>query len=345
MFREPKPFDTDHHLARTTLPLPQTVAGAIRSKLFLKYEAESNNKAKNELKNLIWNNGKEDSEEPGFELLGLFFSKVPKDYYFPVPFDIVKDKDGNTFTVKPMPLKLPGVEGKHIFSGQNIHFEPMSGYIPFEALKEYLAGTLPKSELKNTVIHESRLYVRENRIGIRLTSSKVVRKGLFYRVEMLRLREDVELVAWVRDSAVLYKYLGQEGTLKLGGEGRFARYIFEGEKKIRELTEFWKKKVKPKIQKSGRFKLYLATPAIFEEDSKYHAIPTDTNVKVVAQIVGKPIPVSGWDMKSRKPKATRYLVPAGSVYFVEGDFEGDFPWIKIGSLTKLGYGLAFVGVW
>ena len=35
---------------------------------------------------------------------------------------------------------------------------------------------------------------------------------------------------------------------------------------------------------------------------------------------GSPVAVSGWDVARGGPRRTRFAVPAGSVYFVEGDF-------------------------
>jgi len=70
-------------------------------------------------------------------------------------------------------------------------------------------------------------------------------------------------------------------------------------------------------------------------------------VRSVNFIGGKPVIFSGWDFVTRKPKPTRYAVPAGSVYFVEfeGEVKLDMPYLKLGKLTKLGYGLCFMGVW
>ena len=60
----------------------------------------------------------------------------------------------------------------------------------------------------------------------------------------------------------------------------------------------------------------------------------------------KAIPISGWDIARRGPKATRFAVPAGAVYFVEGQTE-----FKHGSLcddeedVAQGWGFALQGEW
>jgi len=354
---------TTSHLARTVLPLPQTVAGAVRAKLFRKMEQVDDPGVKRKLEGLIWADSK-GSEEPGFELRGLFFSEFEnneslKTLYLPAPFDIIRDKDGTIFSVKPHPVGWKGFKAT-VFSGRSLHFEPAGGYLSFEVFKQYLSGNLPDAELMDSLVPESRLYVRESRIGIGLTPSKVVQEHLFYRTEMLRLREGMGLTAWMWGPDDILYYLGRSGTLKLGGEGRFVRYFTGGEEIFKEFAEYWEKEILPEIKRRHRFKLYLATPAILEDDSYYTwGPPLDGEDISVVPLIGKPVPISGWDMRSGSPKATRYAVPPGSVYFVE--FEGEppvnSPWTKVGrpkcrkksghkvDLTRLGYGLAFVGVW
>lgn len=46
-------------------------------------------------------------------------------------------------------------------------------------------------------------------------------------------------------------------------------------------------------------------------------MPGVGNVVLRAACVGRPVSVSGWDMAARRPKPTRRLAPAGSVYFFE----------------------------
>ena len=78
-----------------------------------------------------------------------------------------------------------------------------------------------------------------------------------------------------------------------------------------------------------RLRLYLATPALFSGgwrpgwldaetlEGSPSWLPEVPRLKLVAAAIGRRIPVSGWDMQARGPKATRYAVPGGSVYFFE----------------------------
>lgn len=60
-----------------------------------------------------------------------------------------------------------------------------------------------------------------------------------------------------------------------------------------------------------------------EKDQKTYQPPCGVSVlgrhkvKLVGAAVGRRIPVSGWRIRENKPKAVRWAVPAGSVYFLE----------------------------
>jgi len=334
MFRESKPFTAgEAHLARTTLPLPQAIAGALRSAILL----NSNFSAK-ELAGYK-------QEEPEFKILGSFFYDGQE--FFHIPLDIVETKGlKGYFFVKP--LRLPN--GHFVFKGRHIHFESVGGFLSYDNLVRYLKGDLREEELEEVVRDD--LFVKESRIGIKLSDAKVAGEGYFYKAEFLRLKDNVELSVWIGNKAEeVRKYLG--GLIRLGGESRFARVKIENSDPLEKLRDAWDEILKS-INESGRFKLYVATPTLVENSSSCtwnikHKLSNELKIKIKAiyPLIGKPISFSGWDYAENKPKPTRYAIPAGSIYFVE--FEGEIklnqPYLKLGELTKLGYGLCFLGVW
>jgi CRISPR-associated protein Cmr3 len=105
-----------------------------------------------------------------------------------------------------------------------------------------------------------------------------------------------------------------------------------------------------------RARVVLVTPAAFRRGY----LPDERSLAgapVVAVACARPLVVSGWDLERRRPKPTRRLVPAGSVYFVEfprdwGDREVAawlrrlwFQNVSDDEQDRLdGYGLATVGV-
>lgn len=119
--------------------------------------------------------------------------------------------------------------------------------------------------------------------------------------------------------------------------------------------------------KSRRFKLYLATPAIFIKNGWYPDLTAhNINATLVAAAVGKPLHIGGFDMKNNSPKTMFKAVPAGSVFFYEAaesenmetlkerlfgksiseeipqEIPQKFPEEK---MKNQGFGIAYVGNW
>lgn len=128
--------------------------------------------------------------------------------------------------------------------------------------------------------------------------------------------------------------------------------------------------LKTAVQTSNRLCMVLTTPAVFEEGWKPGWLSRDPGpqmpaglsairpyLKLVGAAVGRREAVSGWSLREGKPKAVRWAVPAGSVYFFEVD--GSAPkeareklvdaWLSPVSDKqadqKDGYGAAAWGIW
>lgn len=136
----------------------------------------------------------------------------------------------------------------------------------------------------------------------------------------------------------------------IGGEGR---------------TAFWREgehvnwpQAPQDLREAKKIRLLLVTPAAFDEGwkpgwLKDGIVPdTDVKLKLVAASVPRAMPLSGWDLraKTRGPKATRMLAPAGSVYFceVESGNVADL-WMKPVSDREQdrrdGFGIVICGAW
>lgn len=101
--------------------------------------------------------------------------------------------------------------------------------------------------------------------------------------------------------------------------------------------------------KNGRLRVVLLTPAVFEAGSMPDRI---AGARVVAAAVGRPQVISGWDYALNKPKPSRRMVPAGSVYWVEPEQDptkwAEDHWMHCVSDGEQdrrdGFGLCVVGV-
>ncbi len=342
MFRESRPYTAgEGHLARSVYPLPQTVAGALRTAILIKNDF-SNEAC--ELAGVEKENGKLVPKEPNFEVLGHFLFKDEE--FFHTPLDVAKAKgiDGY-FLVKPLFLNQ---WNRFIFKGESIHFESVGGFIDYDSLVDYLKDGLSEDELEEVV--EQDLIVRESRVGIKLGNAKVTEEGFFYKAEFLRL---FGISVWIgKNGERLKELLGDKGLIGLGGESRFVRFEVKDENPVSKFEEVWDE-IREKINNEKKFKLYVATPLLVKNGNYTWDIRSvlesdlGINVKKVYPLIGKPLAFSGWDYANNKPKPNRYAVPSGSVYFVEfeGNVEVDRPYLKLGELTRLGFSLCFVGVW
>ena len=323
LFRELRYFEagTDH-VARSILPLPQTVAGAIRSKIL------AEQKFSQEAKDYV-GYGKEESKNLVID--GVFL--WDREELFATPMDVVEFDDRKCF-MKPKRIDDFGVEFFYPPA------KPRESFVKFDDIVRYLEGNLNLENVKIVNV------LKERRVGISLRDTKTTEEGMLYTVEFLRIPA---LSVWTND----LKFLPKRGLLKLGGEGRFANYRIEDGNPFEIFEKRWGR-IKGEISK--KFKLYVATPLLIKNLGKYtwniknELESAGIKVKRIIPLVGKPVKVSGWDLAKNNhkghPKGVRYAVPAGSVYFVEvEELNLNKPYLKLGELTKLGYGLCFVGVW
>lgn len=202
-------------------------------------------------------------------------------------------------------------------------------------LFRYLTG-----EVLVTATKRRSLYELEPRIGIGLAASRTAESGKLYLATPARLKEetDSELGLIVHLSDEKAQPISS-GPCALGGERRVAdcRQIKLGDKLNWLLAAPGTPvlaNLENDITKSGRFKIYLATPAVFangwlpdflqlDHGGVYRGAIGGLTVKLVAAAVGKPVAEGGWNYVGNEPKPLYKAVPAGSVYCFE--VEGNAP--------------------
>lgn len=140
---------------------------------------------------------------------------------------------------------------------------------------------------------------------------------------------------------------------------------FGGERRIvfwRETTDHFPEAEESFLRtlaKERRARLILLTPAYFLK-GWYPTWLLQKRDGVQPNLVGaalsRYVTVSGWDFEMQKPKKTRRLVPAGTVYFLHliGEEEAVYQWLKSIWMSNVsdedadrrdGFGLAVLGVW
>ena len=122
----------------------------------------------------------------------------------------------------------------------------------------------------------------------------------------------------------------KRGTYPWAGERRLSSFAPAAASGV---PQHCPKPIEDAIAQSGRARVVLVTPAIFKSGWKPGLVlAPDEGVtpKLIAAAVQRADVVSGWDLATNKPKPTRRVVPAGSVYWVQldGDEAARRAWVK-----------------
>ncbi len=346
-FRDGRPFSMGEETWADGIfpPSPSVFYGALRTAYFAEHmdKLPEANKENDPTKNL--------------EINRICYKKEVN-YYFHVPQDLVIDKR-DSFLVndkrepfKVFPLKLKKFQDLVSSSPTNsILISPgaifqevesvTDGLLDQASLEKYLSNK--DNDLK--VISMNKHIKSEPKIGIgRKNYTHSSEEGLLYRVGMKRIT-DISIILEFNSIEI-----PEKGILKFGGEGKLIRYDRENDVIS----------IKPPEIKSNMFKIYLATPAFLsngwipswiEEDTLEGTIPgTGGRVKLITCVIGKTFRLGGFDMKEKKAKPMRTIIPAGSVYYfecIEGAIEDIIKKIHGKSISdfeqKQGFGICFLG--
>lgn len=359
-FRSGRPFTMGGETFADSIfpPYPSTIFGAIRT--FLIFHRGS-------LKDFY--DGKYKDKDIGtkddkgtIRIYGPILYNENGDVYLTPPFDLVEKKEETDKELYSLSLiDKPKIfysdsriikEKILIFKSQGQVDEP-KGWINGILLEKYLQG-------KNdsiSCIEKDNLYQEERKIGIKRDRKTFTsEEGYLYRVPMIRLKHKYNKIG------LIFKIEGVEdmperGILQLGGEGKTV--YFEKIEKIEDNPLDSLMNINFEL-KEGMFKLYLATPAIFDkgwlpswiDESTYEGEKDGIKLKLISCAIGKFIRIGGWDIARNRPKPMYKAVPAGSVYYFK-ILDGNIDVEKIKKVFHFknisdknpeeGFGLSFIG--
>ncbi|HMO41106.1 MAG TPA: type III-B CRISPR module-associated protein Cmr3 [Saprospiraceae bacterium] len=244
------------------------------------------------------------------------FLKSDKDIlYAPLPADLFVDKDGNiTFPELKKEKEVPVSSiptPQMLYHNTNGKPDGQPRLVTLEILKDYLDNGNQQPTFKNVPLKD--FTEKETKLGIaRSNATRTSDEGMLYRMEMVRLEKQQEdktwqsLSFWVQYDGII---LPTETWVRIGGDKK-ATYINSCQLSIENLLP------RPTLQ-SNQFKIYLATPALFEAGWYPENLLAKHDLELIAAAVGKPLHLGGFDMVKRGPKPMLKAVPAGSVYYVQ----------------------------
>jgi CRISPR-associated protein Cmr3 len=216
-----------------------------------------------------------------------------------------------------------------------------TGYLTPAGLQAFLAGQKPAPE---QIVRPGALFDYDHRTGIGIRPDALTtEEGQSYGIKLLALKPETELEG-KRYRVCFYAEMlpGDNppagdllsGPVPFGGEGRYVT--------ARQVAPYsW-----PEAPAGGDRCLWLmVSPGIFAADrpDRPDALGLGT---LRAAASDSPVAVSGWNIHANGPHSTRFAVPAGAVYFVQGSTE-----LPGGSLCadperiQQGWGYALRGVW
>jgi len=376
IFRDGRPFNANAGARAKSLPFPfpSTIAGAVRT--LLGTDPVTGDFDKTRIAELL------EVQIRGPLLVELDQDGQITDWLFPAPADalILKHTDPEekrkARRLQILPVKLPN-DSQTDLSELNSELSLVGLLKPgrekgkphpnaprywrkdvFETwLKNPRNGEITLAEIgHHGPAFESRMHVSiASETGTGVPGALFQTSGLEF---VQRETDDREIYPKLKDAKSLALVVETGAALKpglgfLGGERRVVQW-----QPSKNSLPACPDDVRKKIMTKGTCRLMLLTPAIFEHGYKPHWILKQHGVQatVMAAAVQRYQTVSGWDYKERKPKATRRLAPAGSVYYLKLDGRPDNINDFVNSLwmqnisdneqdRRDGFGLVVFGTW
>ena len=392
-YRGTLPFDAgaDGFAATEPLPWPSTLYGAWRAAGLVQGGLIKNN---NVASHPVWG---DQNNRGSLSLQGPFLWRdrdISQDILLPMPADLVTTESEHCRHCIPDPNQklsdcsdMQGADigllrlqvWQHTGGGKLATLE--NNFLTHEQLTSYLTQNLHDAALAADDFPPAHcLFHPEPRIGIkRLHASHQAEEGMLYAARHHRFaapcHSNKSMGYWVHLDAGKGQQLGlpPEGVLKLGGEGRAARYRRLQPTDPLDSTA-WSTapgaEVVNVIAQEGRFKLYLLTPGLFggraHPFAQSNGAALAINQNIQATLVGlatyRPVLIGGWDMQKKFPKPLVTGMPAGTVYFFQiNNFPQpeaerrqvaqqvfdtlNFHSICPDDISKEGFGLVLVGGW
>lgn len=350
IFRDGKPFTAvpGERAKSIPFPFPATLAGALRTRkgtTFSKTEIE-------ELK-------KKSIRGPFLVELG---ADKKVQWYFPAPADALQMSETEIHSLAPIEFDngTSDLENglKLIRTKKNINEKPMKNaplYWTWELIKAWLLNPEVKLDLKEATRgpqSETRTHVSIDK------GTQIAESGALFQTSGFEFLKKSKKLSDVTQFALAIETEERldDDVDTLGGERRVVYWENSGEP-LPEIDDIKddKENLKAKIVGSNHCRLMLVTPAFFENGYLPKHLE-EYNLEIVAVALPRYQTISGWDYEKVAPKATRRLVPAGSVYFIKFNDKSkidtfiDNTWLhsiceKDSQDQRDGFGIALLGTW
>ena len=341
------------------LPLPQTLAGALRTWLLRKADCDFDRFGRNVRSGATLQEAARDGQPVEVEqIMGLVFrgpwlAQEDSGVWAPLvaaPANLLHSKEdagggplsrSDPLTTVELPGWRPMEDGmRPLWSRGSEPLERAQGFLTLLGLGAYLAGGVPD---RTELIGPDELFGVDRRTGIAVgPATRTVEEGRIYSAGYLALREGVGFYAEIDDATGVVARLTQTASsgeiLSFGGDGK--RCAVEIGPSV-----MWPEAEPAQAQGQS---LLLTTPApVARGISKGSTwVPGAIAGNVLSAAVPGYRAFSGWDLALRGPKPTRFAIEAGTVYFLAEPLAAFQPPSLCGAEdAALGWGHVVKGVW
>ena len=315
-FRDGRPFTRGEQSEGYSIetPFPSTVMGALRTAYiaFCGDMTQFANEQK-QMKSVIGT--KQSLAGASIQIKGVFLGRSGGSLYYPTPRDLVSEKKSGSATLYPLSMESQSdtfssnsnskLSALLTWNDPTMQVEHAGGYISCDNLRKYLLG-----ETSGLTSEKSGFIIDESKVGItRSHKTLATDEGMLYRINMKRF-SDSEF-GFVVDVDGIDR-LPKSALIKLGGEGKSFTYRVTSQK-TDPISADDRSTIRDMVRDSGKFKLYLATHAIFDDGWLPKCFHGD--IELITAAVGNYVAVGGWDVAHHRAKKAYRAVPAGSVYY------------------------------
>ncbi|MFW6271865.1 MAG: type III-B CRISPR module-associated Cmr3 family protein [Desulfosalsimonas sp.] len=286
---EPMVMGENHTTSHLFPPMPQTIAGALRTAVLVQNQIDFSDYAGGEASGHISDAiGKAGSSAP-FSVTGPLFM-TGEEIFAPAPYHWFAEKtaiEGNdhprtvkAFRAQPVTTTLLKTPFSPVYWATGDQGELVSLGGTWIRLRD-LMDARNEVEIKQP----ADLFITEERTGIALHQNRKVREGHLYAFNHVRLKNNVSMIFGVDQDLPL----ADSGVLKLGGEQRLGQYS----------------RFSPSIDlRSEDNGLFVSLSAIEGTDK--------ANAALIA--TGKILHIGGWDMHKGFHKPMKGYFPPGTVF-------------------------------
>lgn len=324
-FRDGKPFSIgmSNHLESMNTPYTSTIWGAIFTAILVENQ---------EFRNKFFNK-KDYNHKKLLNIKNIFlFNSIKKQLFIKAPLDLFADEDLNIKMGK-----FEDIDVTSNFNFKKILIIPEGEYKRVDDYYMTIYDFVNKYRRKNTygisLKHKDEIFIKKQKTGIAVDKETgKVKDEHLYSIQLTEFNDNNKNKwSYIVDYEINQKEVEKNfnctelslpkfGDLKLGGEGKIARYSKVNKERMYDLEDFFKERKAEDFIKVLLLKEVYFKGNIIELFNK--------EIELVGMSNSKPCYIGGYDMKTRKEKTMYKGFSAGTILLFENKMHSQIEYLK-----------------